>query len=145
MHCSPCGFAVMCLYYNKHSSDFTHDSALMGIACYGEIASGMFVLFLPVVPRFFTHVREHTFFSSSANLRAPSALEFSDIGVTSKQGAANGDARQRERKQSQWHISYTHRNSEDTRPIIPSLRREDFGPKSLAFEPVSPSMSSESP
>lgn len=58
--CSPCIFSGMCLYYNHlemQGKDFVHDSALMSLACYGEIVSGMFVLFLPVLPRFFSQVK----------------------------------------------------------------------------------------
>ncbi|KAH7130508.1 hypothetical protein B0J11DRAFT_504287 [Dendryphion nanum] len=57
----PCIFSALCLYYNyleMEGGDFVHDSALMALACYGEIVSGMFVLFLPVLPRFYSHVKQ---------------------------------------------------------------------------------------
>ena len=89
----------MCLYYNMemHTTDFVHDSAMMSLACFGEIASGMFVLFLPVLPRFFTYLRERK--PSLSHRRAPSKLEFSDIGIK------NGGPEKNDR--SLWHISWT--------------------------------------
>ncbi|KAJ4299437.1 hypothetical protein N0V90_004682 [Kalmusia sp. IMI 367209] len=101
----PCGFAIMCLYYNDkqmHSTDFTRDSMYMSIACYGEIASGMFVLFLPVVPKFFTHLKTQTGFSSFSRHRT---LVSSDGG--------HGGSRAEAKKKSLFHISYTQKESEE--------------------------------
>ncbi|KAF2643651.1 hypothetical protein P280DRAFT_546572 [Massarina eburnea CBS 473.64] len=118
----PCGFAIMCLYYNGkqlNSADFPHDSAYMSIACYGEIASGMFVLFLPMLPRFFTHIKEvTTTFTSTARGKPPKiGLAFSDVGADDRN---SGAGREVQRKKSLWHISYTERGSdEDRRPIVP--------------------------
>lgn len=95
----------MCLYYNDlqmHSTDFTRDSMYMSIACYGEIASGMFVLFLPVVPKFFTHLKTASSFSLLSNRRSQRGTL-----VSSEQGNVG------ERKKSLWHISYTQRVSEE--------------------------------
>ncbi|CAI6334198.1 unnamed protein product [Periconia digitata] len=137
----PCAFAIMCLYYNALSMqghDFAHSSAYMSIACHGEIASGMFVLFLPMLPRFFTHIKEnasvftHTT-RGATQKRAASALEFSDISaanggsrvekdvVMAGRGDAGGGSGGNGRKGSLWHISYTERNgSEDLQPILPA-------------------------
>lgn len=134
----------MCLYYNDkqmHSNDFTRDSAYMSIACYGEISSGMFVLFLPVLPRFFTHLKEVSSLSSSVHRRAPSALEFSDVGPAGGPNPPKADPRDRDRKQSLWHISYTQRTSEDRRPIVSSSKAEDFEGKSLGSKSQASSLS----
>lgn len=85
-----------------HSTDFTRDSMYMSIACYGEIASGMFVLFLPVVPKFFTHLKTASSFSLLSNRRSQRGTL-----VSSEQGNVG------ERKKSLWHISYTQRVSEE--------------------------------
>ncbi|KAF1950542.1 hypothetical protein CC80DRAFT_554296 [Byssothecium circinans] len=126
----PCGFAIMCLYYNakqKNGHDFTYHSAYMAIACYGEIASGMFVLFLPMLPRFFTHMKEiASTFTSTAQRKQNNGLEFSDIGARShaSRGGHWADAtavRDPGRTHSLWHVSYSERGSnEDRRPIMPS-------------------------
>lgn len=97
----------MCLYYNDkqmHSTDFTRDSMYMSIACYGEIASGMFVLFLPVVPKFFTHLKTASSFSLLSNKRT---LASSDGGPMASRGGAAA------RKKSLFHISYTQKESDD--------------------------------
>lgn len=104
---SPCGFAVMCLYYNDRqmrSTDFTRDSMYMSIACYGEVASGMFVLFLPVVPKFFTHLKTASSFSQLSN---KPTLVSKDAG----HGASRGGSKPR--KKSLFHISYTQKESEE--------------------------------
>ncbi|KAL1591988.1 hypothetical protein SLS60_011580 [Paraconiothyrium brasiliense] len=101
----PCGFAVMCLFYNDkqmHSTDFTRDSWYMSIACYGEIASGMFVLFLPVVPKFFTHLKTASSFSLLSNKRT---LVSSDDGHVVSRGGGVA------KKKSLFHISYTQKES----------------------------------
>jgi hypothetical protein len=98
---SPCGFAVLCLIYNvrmMHSSDFVFDATIMGLACYGEITSGFFVLFLPVVPRFFSYTRKRF----QRQKRTASRLDFADIGVD-----GHGDTSQEKYEKSLWHISYT--------------------------------------
>ncbi|KAL5376014.1 hypothetical protein DPSP01_010746 [Paraphaeosphaeria sporulosa] len=100
----PCGFAVMCLYYNDkqmHSTDFTRDSMYMSIACYGEIASGMFVMFLPVVPKFFTHLKTASSFSLLSNKRT----------LVSEDAGTRGGVEQK--KKSLFHISYTQKESEE--------------------------------
>ncbi|KAF2119433.1 hypothetical protein BDV96DRAFT_642458 [Lophiotrema nucula] len=95
----PCVFSALCLYYNSlmmHSNDFTYSAALMSLACYGEIASGMFVLFLPVLPRFFSWAKQK--WHSSRTRRPSTSLDFSDIGV---------DENLEERStKSMWHISW---------------------------------------
>jgi len=93
----------MCLVYNDRQLrgyDFVRDSMYMSIACYGEVASGMFVLFLPVVPKFFSHLRLSSSLSSFSHRhrKQPSALSFSDVGLASR---AEG------KKRSLFHISYT--------------------------------------
>ncbi|KAJ4350350.1 uncharacterized protein N0V89_008971 [Didymosphaeria variabile] len=103
----PCGFAVMCLYYNDkqmHSTDFTRDSMYMSIACYGEIASGMFVLFLPVVPKFFTHLKTASSFSRLSTKRT---LASSDGGNIASRGGGVA------KKKSLFHISYTQKESDE--------------------------------
>ena len=103
---SPCGFALMCLYYNNlqmHSSDFTRVSMYMSIACYGEIASGMFVLFLPVVPKFFAHLKEASSFSLLSGKRSQRGTLAS--GEQLRKAGRRGD--EEGRKKSLWHISYT--------------------------------------
>lgn len=97
----------MCLYYNNklmHSNDITHDSMYMSIACYGEIASGMFVLFLPVVPKFLTHLKTASGFSLLSNKRTY-------VSQDAGQGASKGgvDAK----KKSLFHISYTQKESQE--------------------------------
>ena len=104
---SPCVFAIMCLYYNDHqmnSTDFTRDSMYMTIACYGEIASGMFVLFLPVVPKFFAHLKSSPSFTLLSNKRSQRGTVISSV---------QGDATPGERKKSLFHISYTQKESEE--------------------------------
>jgi len=76
----------------------------MSLACYGEMASAMFVLFLPILPRFFTWARDHSV-SSLKSSRAPSPLDFADAGVP--EGA---DKRS---DKSLWRISYTQRDNDD--------------------------------
>ena len=97
----------MCLYYNDRqmkSIDFTRDSMYMSIACYGEIASGMFVLFLPVVPKFFTHIKTASSFSLLSHKRSPRGTAISSV---------QGDVLAGERKKSLFHISYTQKDSEE--------------------------------
>jgi hypothetical protein len=96
----------MCLYYNDkqmRSTDFTRDSMYMSIACYGEIASGMFVLFLPVVPKFFTHLKTASSFYLISNKRT---LVEEDAGGASR---SRGDVK----RKSLFHISYTQKESEE--------------------------------
>ncbi|PVH95898.1 hypothetical protein DM02DRAFT_136855 [Periconia macrospinosa] len=140
----PCAFAIMCLWYNTLSlqgHDFAHTSAYMTIACHGEIASGMFVLFLPMLPRFFTHVKENTtlFSTSRTNLNRRSKkqsqsteVEFSDVTGSRLQrdyeAAQAADAGRVGRKKSLWHISYSEsdrNSSEDQRPIFPTSSKND--------------------
>ena len=125
----PCGFAIMCLYYSSMmitAKDFTYNSALMTAACYGEIASGMFVLFIPILPRFFTHLKTVSTFGSSARRsvapRPPSPLEFTD---TSTRGTKH--SRQRDRRHSLWHVSYTQGESAERLSVVPGSEKDDFG------------------
>ena len=86
-----------------HSNDFTYSAALMSLACYGEIASGMFVLFLPVLPRLFSWAKQKM--NSSFHRRPSTSLDFSDIGIDEK-------IEDRSAK-SMWHISWI-----ETRGVI---------------------------
>ncbi|KAF2264979.1 hypothetical protein CC78DRAFT_616364 [Lojkania enalia] len=102
---APCVFSVFCLYYNTlqvvDSHDFLHNSALMSLACYGEIASGMFVLFLPVLPRFFSWFKTRPAWTRLTH--SSTALESGNVGVTEEK---------KDRKvRSLWHISYTIREN----------------------------------
>lgn len=92
------------------SVDFTRDSMYMSIACYGEIASGMFVLFLPVVPKFFTHLKTASSFSMLSNRR-------SQRGTLLSEAHGAGRAAERGRKKSFFHISYTEKESEEALAI----------------------------
>ncbi|KAF2186225.1 hypothetical protein K469DRAFT_573671 [Zopfia rhizophila CBS 207.26] len=77
----PCAFSSLCLYYNKlemHSTDIVYDSSLMGLACYAEIASGMFVLFLPVLPKFFSFIKENPMFPSPRHGSRTEIMETTD-------------------------------------------------------------------
>lgn len=85
------------------SHDFIRDSMYMSIACYGEIASGMFVLFLPVVPKFFTHLKTASSFSLLSNKRT----------LVSSNGGAGASRAEAGRKKSLFHISYTQKDSEE--------------------------------
>ncbi|KAF2006026.1 hypothetical protein P154DRAFT_615943 [Amniculicola lignicola CBS 123094] len=123
---APCAFSSLCLYYTwreLHAADFVHDIAIMTLACYGELSSAMFVLFLPVLPRFFSHLKaKHTSYKSS---RSSTRLDFADIGVDGKGGPspcafyAKGKEWGRkgsvagEKVKSLWHISYTQRGGDD--------------------------------
>ncbi|KAF2475353.1 uncharacterized protein BDR25DRAFT_340140 [Lindgomyces ingoldianus] len=113
----PCAFSGMCLYYNnkeKKGVDLTYNAALMSMACYGEIVSGMFVLFLPVLPRFFSHIKVKPLFPSlfRSNTRSGNSqdLDFVDVGVGAKRG------------RSVWHISYTQKEGRTERVLT-----KDFG------------------
>ena len=135
----------MCLYYNArqmNSNDFTYDSAYMAIACYGEIASGMFVLFLPMLPRFFTHMKEVTSTFNSTSQRKcnnPNNYPNNNIGLGSSDialralradqkspsvaeaSSSSPPTQEAGRKPSLWHISYTERDSgsdDDIRPFV---------------------------
>ncbi|KAF2732862.1 hypothetical protein EJ04DRAFT_607044 [Polyplosphaeria fusca] len=106
----PSVFAALCLYYNNmtmHGIDIVHSSALMSLACYGEMASGIFVLFLPVLPRFLSWLKQKPLlptYLSRDRARASSRLDFSDIGVVERDEDHNG--------RSLWHISYSQHNGE---------------------------------
>ncbi|KAF2654702.1 hypothetical protein K491DRAFT_716947 [Lophiostoma macrostomum CBS 122681] len=140
----PCGFAVLCLIFNvrmMNSSDFVFDAAIMGLACYGEITSGFFVLFLPVVLRFCSHIEKR--FQQQKRARAPSRLDFADIGVD----GMGSDTEERYEK-SLWHISYTQKGGLEgsgeavwhaSHAVVPGKDSREFG-----FEGSSLS-SSESP
>ncbi|KAF2682919.1 hypothetical protein K458DRAFT_48075 [Lentithecium fluviatile CBS 122367] len=123
----PCGFAIVCLVYSSktvHTKDFAYDSSLMWAACYGEIASGMFVLLLPVLPRFFMHLRDARFASFLTGSRGVSEIQSSNVGPASGKTVTKSG----QRKNSLWHVSYTERNSEEDM-IIMSPKKEDFGDK----------------
>ena len=86
-------------------ADFTRDSMYMSIACYGEIASGMFVLFLPVVPPFFTHLKSASSFSILSIKRSKSGTLTS--GASREEKTKSG-------KKSLFHISYTQGENEES-------------------------------
>ena len=100
----------MCLIYNRklsNTNDFTRTSMYMSIACYWEIASGLFVLFLPVVPKFVSDLKKNYSFrtlSSKASKKPSSA--FSDGGHEAASGG-------RGRNKSFNHITYTEKGSEE--------------------------------
>ncbi|ORY14092.1 hypothetical protein BCR34DRAFT_599501 [Clohesyomyces aquaticus] len=149
----PCGFSAMCLYYNyreKHSADLTYAAALMSMACYGEIASGMFVLFLPVLPRFFKHLKMKPLFPSLFRSRGTSGsgkgseeLDFVDVGVAG--GEAGGGVR-RGHGRSVWHISYSYdQNQGRTERVVtrdPTALAKEFEFKEFGGEMVMESVSS---
>jgi hypothetical protein len=113
----PCGFAIMCLTYSSrsvHTTDFSYDSWLMWAACYGEICSGMFVLLLPVLPRFVMHLRDSSFATFiTGGTRGVTEIEPSHVGDASNRRSDYKESPRR--KQSLWHVSYTERDggSED--------------------------------
>lgn len=122
----PCGFAIICVYYSSRmlsGEDFIYDSAFMTASCYGEVASGMFVLFLPVLPRFFTHLKTVSTFNSS--LRRASAFVNSDSSTPT----GNKEPRTKEKRpQSMWHVSYKRGHSDDLLPIAARYgnQKDDF-------------------
>jgi hypothetical protein len=102
----------MCLFYSGkalHTTDFAYDSALMWAACYGEISSGMFVLLLPVLPRFVMHLRDSSFATFLSSSRGVTEIEPSRIGPAS----ARSGTKEPQRKHSLWHVSYTEHNSDE--------------------------------
>jgi hypothetical protein len=139
----PCGFAIMCLHYSSasvHTKDFAYDSSLMWAACYGEVASGMFVLLLPVLPLFLMHLRDSSFGTFLTGSRYVTEIEPSHIPPASGKTAT----RELYRKPSLWHVSYTERGSEEDMvrnamsPVGANVgektvdpRREDFADRTL--------------
>ena len=108
----PCGFAIMCLTYSGksvHSKDFAYNSSLMWLACYGEISSGMFVLLLPVLPRFVMHLRDSSFATFLTGTRCVTEIEPSHVVRASRRT----DTKEMPRKQSLWHVSYTEKNGDE--------------------------------
>jgi hypothetical protein len=88
--------------------DFVHDAAIMSLACHGEIASGLFVLFMTAVPRLFNRLRglswgfpprRHT----SNRPNAPNAPN-ADIESTASRGMRFLTVRNGGR--SLWHITW---------------------------------------
>lgn len=110
----PCSFALLCLVYTSkmvHSYDFSYDSLLMFMACYGELSTGMLVLLLPVLPRFFMHLRTVSFHSfSSSSPRTVAEMFPAQVGHASRKSDAPEPPN---RKPSLWHVSYTEMNRED--------------------------------
>ncbi|KAF2011062.1 hypothetical protein BU24DRAFT_52255 [Aaosphaeria arxii CBS 175.79] len=79
----PAVFSGICFYYMYLATtkvDFIYHASYMELACFGEIVGGMFVLFLAVLPSFFTHVRDTITQRSSSG--ANEDLEVADVTKT---------------------------------------------------------------
>lgn len=115
----PITFATLCVVYNTkmiYYPDFVYNSAIMSLACHGEITSGLFVLFVSIVPRLIKHIKARLQNTSlfKPKQRAPSRLEFSDIGVPGEMNEKRGERILHiQQEKSLWHISYTQKGGEN--------------------------------